>query len=129
MFNWYFIPIFIYISIFTLIFLSFFPFLKKKSGGQLQRLAMARALIRKPSILILDEATSNLDTLSESLIQTAIDNIKGDITTLIIAHRLSTVQNSDKIVVLDHGKVIEEGSHYSLMKKRGAYYDLMKAQE
>lgn len=93
----------------------------KLSGGQKQRISLARALARKPSILILDEATSALDNESEALIQKAINNLKGKITVLVIAHRLSTVMNSDKIIVLDNGKVIETGTPQELIKNQDSY--------
>lgn len=91
------------------------------SGGQKQRLAIARALLRKPDILIMDEATSNLDTVTEESIKTLIDNLSKDITCIIIAHRLSTIKSCDYIYVLDNGKVIEEGTHKHLMEINGRY--------
>ncbi len=93
----------------------------KLSGGQKQRIALARVLARKPSILILDEATSALDNESEALIQKAINDLRGKITVIVIAHRLSTVMNSDKIVVLDSGKVIETGRPQELIKNQDSY--------
>ena len=91
------------------------------SGGQKQRLAIARALLKNPPILILDEATSALDTESEKMVQKAIEVLMKDRTVLVIAHRLSTVQNADKIVVLDKGKILEVGSHNELYEKGGLY--------
>ncbi len=100
----------------------------KLSGGQKQRLAIARALIRNPKILILDEATSALDSESEHLIQQAISEILKNKTTFVVAHRLSTVKNASKILVLDHGKVVESGSHSELLKLNGQYANLYSHQ-
>jgi subfamily B ATP-binding cassette protein MsbA len=97
------------------------------SGGQRQRLAIARALLKNAPILILDEATSQLDSQSESLVQKALTNLMQDRTTLVIAHRLSTVMRADRIVVMDNGKIVEEGTHRELISRGGAYkrlYDL-----
>ena len=94
------------------------------SGGQRQRIAIARALINNPKILILDEATSHLDTESEQIIQTNLNTIRQNRTIFIIAHRLSTIRNSDMILVLDKGVLIESGNHEELMVKSGLYYHL-----
>jgi ABC-type multidrug transport system fused ATPase/permease subunit len=98
------------------------------SGGQAQRLAVARAMIRQPEVLIFDEATNNLDGISEAAVQKAIDEIARDHTVIIIAHRLSTVINADKIIVLGDGRVLEEGTHQELMEKKGDYWELYQSQ-
>lgn len=91
------------------------------SGGQKQRIAIARALLKKTKILIMDEATSNLDNVTEKSIKSTIDNLSGNITCIIIAHRLSTIRNCDKIYVMDRGRIIESGKHDELIKKGGHY--------
>jgi len=98
------------------------------SGGQRQRIAIARALLRNPRILILDEATSDLDSESEALIQDALDKLMKNRTTFIIAHRLSTVMNADQIMVLDHGRIVERGTHAELATAGGLYARLCEVQ-
>jgi len=98
------------------------------SGGQRQRLAIARALIRNPRVLILDEATSALDSISEGLIQEALERLMQGRTTFVVAHRLSTVRNADRIVVIEHGQIVEVGSHQALIAQHGAYAQLQALQ-
>ena len=98
------------------------------SSGEKQLLAFARTLAFDPSILILDEATSNIDTETELLIQDALAKLIQGRTTIAVAHRLSTIQNSHKIIVLSHGVVKEIGNHQELLEKKGIYYDLYKLQ-
>jgi ATP-binding cassette subfamily B protein/subfamily B ATP-binding cassette protein MsbA len=100
----------------------------KLSGGQRQRLSIARALLADPQILILDEATSNLDTESEQLIQQSLRQLFARRTTFVIAHRLSTVIDADQIIVLDRGRSVETGTHEELLARRGAYYAMVQRQ-
>jgi len=101
------------------------------SGGQKQRIAIARAIIKNPSILLLDEATSALDSNSEKVVQEALDGMMVGRTSVVVAHRLSTIQNVDCIAVIENGKVVEQGNHTSLISKGegGAYFGLMKLQQ
>ncbi len=100
----------------------------KLSGGERQRVAIARAMLKDAPILILDEATSSLDSISESYIQDAFNELMKGKTTIVIAHRLSTIQKMDRIIVLDKGKIVEEGSHKELLNKKGYYADLWNHQ-
>ena len=100
----------------------------KLSGGQRQRLSIARAVLKNPEILILDEATSALDTESEKLVQDALNSLLQGRTSIVIAHRLSTVHNADKIIVIDHGHIAEQGTHEELMARGGIYAKLIEMQ-
>jgi subfamily B ATP-binding cassette protein MsbA len=100
----------------------------KLSGGQRQRLAIARALLKDPPLMILDEATSALDTQSEHLVQKALNGLIGHRTTVVIAHRLSTVRRAQRILVIDKGRIVEQGKHSALLAKGGLYSKLYKMQ-
>jgi len=100
----------------------------KLSGGQRQRIAIARVILKKSPILILDEATSSLDSVTEKSIQNSMEKLMKNKTVIAIAHRLSTLQNMDRILVFEEGKIIEDGSHKSLLRKKGAYYKLWNMQ-
>ena len=98
------------------------------SGGQRQRIAIARAILREAPLLLLDEATSSLDAESETLVQQALKRLMLNRTSIVIAHRLATVQSCDRILVLDHGRIVEEGTHASLANAGGLYARLAKLQ-
>ena len=104
------------------------PYLHRKpselSGGQRQRISIARALLADPKVIILDEATSNLDTESETFIQKSLQSLMNHRTTFVIAHRLSTIQQADRILVIEEGEIVESGKHQDLLDKKGRYYDL-----
>jgi ATP-binding cassette subfamily B protein len=99
------------------------------SAGQRQLLSFARTIIHKPSVMILDEATANIDTETELIIQNSLEKMMNIGTMLIVAHRLSTIKNANKIIVLSHGKIIEEGTHKQLLDNKGKYYSLYQMQE
>ena len=101
----------------------------KFSGGQKQRICIARAVLKNPPIMLLDEATSALDTESEKLVQEALTNLMKNRTSLVIAHRLSTIQNADIIVVLEAGKIVEQGNHQELIAREGLYSKLVNMQQ
>lgn len=100
----------------------------KLSGGQRQRISIARALLANPKIIILDEATSNLDTESESFIQKSLQVLMKNRTTFVIAHRLSTIQKADQILVIEDGNIVERGQHQDLIESKGRYHDLFTYQ-
>ena len=98
------------------------------SAGQRQLLSFARTIIHKPEVMILDEATANIDTETELLIQDSLEKMMNIGTMLIVAHRLSTIQHADNLIVLSHGKIVEQGSHFELLEKKGRYYGLYMLQ-
>ena len=98
------------------------------SAGQRQLLSFARTIVHKPSVMILDEATANIDTETELLIQDSLEKMKNIGTMLIVAHRLSTIQRADKIIVLSHGQIKEAGTHQELLQQKGRYYRLYTLQ-
>jgi ATP-binding cassette subfamily B protein len=98
------------------------------SAGQRQLISFARTIVHEPSVIILDEATANIDTETEALIQESLERSKSIGTMLVVAHRLSTIQHSDKIIVLSKGQIIEEGNHQQLLEKKGHYYNLYRLQ-
>jgi ATP-binding cassette subfamily B protein len=98
------------------------------SAGQRQLLSFARTIVHKPEVMILDEATANIDTETEQLIQNSLEKMMNIGTMLIVAHRLSTVQHADNIIVLSHGEIVEQGNHFDLLKQRGSYYNLYTLQ-
>ena len=101
----------------------------KLSGGEKQRVSIARTILKDPPILILDEATSSLDSRSEQFIQNALDVVSENRTTLTIAHRLSTIADADRIIVLDDGRIVEEGTHAELLEQNGVFADMWWLQQ
>ena len=100
----------------------------KLSGGQKQRIALARALVANPRVLVLDEATSNLDAESEAAVQAALGRVRAELTTIVVAHRLSTVRDADRIIVIEDARIVEQGAHDELMQRRGTYHRLVEHQ-
>jgi ATP-binding cassette subfamily B protein len=98
------------------------------SAGQRQLLSFARTIVHKPSVMILDEATANIDTETEILIQDSLEKMRNIGTMLIVAHRLSTIQHADNIILLSHGKIVEQGNHQELLRQKGRYYHLYTLQ-
>ena len=98
------------------------------SAGQRQLLSFARTIVHKPAVMILDEATANIDTETEILIQDSLEKMQNIGTMLMVAHRLSTIQHADNIIVLSHGRIIEQGNHQELLEKKGQYYRLYHLQ-
>ena len=98
------------------------------SAGQRQLLSFARTIIHKPAVMILDEATANIDTETELLIQDSLEKMKNIGTMLVVAHRLSTIQHADNIILLSHGKILEQGTHQQLLQQKGRYYQLYTLQ-
>jgi len=98
------------------------------SGGQRQRITIARAVLKRAQILILDEATSSLDSQAEREVQCAIDNLMRSSTTFVIAHRLSTIVGADRILVIDDGRIVESGRHAELLARKGRYFELWRSQ-
>ena len=101
---------------------------QKLSGGQRQRISIARAILKNPEILILDEATSAVDNETEAAIQRSLDMLKQNRTVVVIAHRLSTIRNADKIYVLENGEIVESGSHEELLENKNVYFKLWSVQ-
>jgi ATP-binding cassette, subfamily B, bacterial MsbA len=99
----------------------------KLSGGQRQRIAIARAILKNPPILILDEATSSLDSVSEAIVQKALDLLMKGRTTIVIAHRLSTIRNADRILIIEKGRIADIGKHDELIERNGSYRELYQA--
>ena len=101
----------------------------KLSGGEKQRIAIARAILKRPRILVFDEATSSLDSKTEQAIQETLRQVAQNHTTLVIAHRLSTVVDADRILVMDQGRIVEQGSHRQLLQHEGVYHHMWQLQQ